>query len=61
MIQEQAVAAVIIGLNSEKNKSRKKRKKKKSVTPWLKRKNLEFYETLLADLWLEEYNYNILL
>ena len=62
MIQEQAVAAVIIGLNSEKNKSRKKRKKKKCVKPWLKRrKNLEFYETLLADLWLEEYNYNILL
>ena len=33
------------------------------MKPWLKRrKNLEFYETLLAELWLEyEYNYNILL
>ena len=33
------------------------------MKPWLKRrKNLEFYETLLAELQLEyEYNYNILL
>ena len=33
------------------------------MKPWLKRrKNLEFYETLIADLRLEEeYNYNILL
>ena len=33
------------------------------MKPWLKRrKNLEFYEALLAELWLEyEYNYNILL
>ena len=33
------------------------------MKPWLKRrKNLEFYETLLAELRLEyEYNYNILL
>ena len=36
--------------------------KKVSVKPCLKRrKNLEFYETLLAYLQLEEYNYNILL
>ena len=33
------------------------------MKPWLKRrKNLEFYETLLAELRLQdEYNYNILL
>ena len=33
------------------------------MKPWLKRrKNSEFYETLVAELWLEnEYNYNILL
>ena len=33
------------------------------MKPWLKRrKNLEFYETLLAELLLEEeYNYNIIL
>ena len=33
------------------------------MKPWLKRrKNLEFYETLLAELLLqEEYSYNILL
>ena len=33
------------------------------MKPWLKRKkSLEFYETLLAELRLEEeYNYNILL
>ena len=33
------------------------------MKPWLKRRqNLEFYETLLAELRLEyEYNYNILL
>ena len=33
------------------------------VKPWLqRRKNLEFYETLLAELWLkDEYSYNILL
>ena len=63
MIQELAAAAVIIALISEKNKSRKKRGKSLCVKPWLKRrKNLEFYETLLAELRLkEEYNYNILL
>ena len=64
MIQELAAAAVIIALISEKNKSRKKREGKSlCVKPWLKRrKNLEFYETLLAELRLkEEYNYNILL
>ena len=44
--------------------SRKNRKKKRvCVKPWLKRrKNLEFYETPLAELRLEyEYSYNILL
>ena len=64
MIQEQATAAVIIALTSENNKSRKKRKKKRvCVKPWLKRrKNLEFYQTLPAELQLEdEYNYNIIL
>ena len=64
LIQEQVAAAVIIALISEKNKSRKKREGKSlCVKPWLKRrKNLEFYETLLAELQLkEEYNYNILL
>ena len=70
MIQEQAAAAVIIGLIFEKNKSRKKRTKRRvCVKPQLKRrKNLEFYETvefykiLLAELRLGDvYNYNILL
>ena len=63
MIQEQATAAVIIALTSENNKSRKKRKKRVCVKPWLKRrKNLEFYQTLPAELQLEdEYNYNIIL
>ena len=63
MIQEQAAAAVIITLIPEKSKSRKKRQKGKvCVKPWLKRrKNLGFYETLLAELRLEdEYNYKIL-
>ena len=33
------------------------------MKPWFKRKkNLECYQTLLAELWLEdEYNYNIIL
>ena len=64
MIQEQAVAAVIFPLISEKSKSRQKVKKRRiSVKPWFKRKkNLEFYETLLAELRLEnEHNYDILL
>ena len=63
MIQEQATAAVIIALTSENNKSRKKRKKRVCVETWLKRrKNLEFYQTLPAELQLEdEYNYNIIL
>ena len=64
MIQEQAAAAVIIALISEKNKSREKEKKKRRiyVKPWLKKKKTEFYETLLAELRLEdENNYNILL
>ena len=63
MIQELAAAAVPIALISEKNKSRKKRGKSICVNPWLKRrKNLEFYGTLLAELRLkDEYNYNILL
>ena len=51
MIQEQPAVVIIIALISEKNKSRKKRKKREeSVKSWLKRrKNLEFYETLLAE------------
>ena len=64
MIQEHAATAVIIALISEKNKSGKKRKKRSAcVKPWLKRrKNFEFYETLLSELQLkDEYNYNILL
>ena len=64
MIQEHAATAVIIALISEKNKSGKKRKKRRAcVKPWLKRrKNFEFYETLLSELQLkDEYNYNILL
>ena len=63
MIQEQAAAAVIIALISEKNKSREKRQKGiVCVKPWFKSsKNLGFYETLLADLRLEdEDNYKIL-
>ena len=64
MIQEQAAAAVIFPLISEKNKSREKGKKEKSV--WnlglKEKKNLESYETLLAELCLDdEHNYNILL
>ena len=64
MIQEQAAAAVIIALISKKKLVKKKRKKRRvCVKPWLKRRrNLEFYETLLAELLLEEeYNYKILL
>ena len=64
MIHEQAPAAVIIALICEENKSREKRKKGRvRVKPWLKRgKNLEFYETRLAELRLEgKHNYNILL
>ena len=64
MIEEQAAAAVIITLISEKNNSRKKGwKTRVCVKPWLnRRKNLEFYETLLAELRLEEkYNYITLL
>ena len=64
MIEEQATSAVIVALISEKNKSRENRKKSiVCVKPWVKRrKNLDFYETLLAELWLEyEYNYDILL
>ena len=64
MIQNQAAKAVIITLIYEKNKSKKKKKNwRVYVKPWLKRrKNLEYYETLLPELQLEdEYNYNILL
>ena len=47
MIQEQATAALIIALISEKNKSKEKGKKEESVwNLYLKgKKNLEFYET----------------
>ena len=64
MIQNQAAKAVIITLIYEKNKSKKKKKNwRVYVKPWLKRrKNLEYYETLLPELQLEdEYDYNILL
>ena len=60
MTQEQVAAAVIIALICQKKKSRKKRQKRKiCVEPWLeRRKNLGFYESLLAELRLEnEYNY----
>ena len=45
------------------SKSRKKKKRRVYVKPWLKRrKNLELYGTVLAELQLEEeYNYNIVL
>ena len=63
MIQEQVAEAVIIALVSEKNKSKKKKKKRVCVKPWFKRrKDLEYYETLLPEPRLEdEYNYKILL
>ena len=64
MIQEQAAVAVIVALIFEKNKSSEKRQKRRvCVKPWLKRrKNIGFYETLLAELRLEdEYNHKILL
>ena len=65
MIQEQAVAAVVIALAKSREKQVKEKRKKGrvSVRPWLKRrKNSEFYETLLADLSLEEEsNYKTLL
>ena len=64
MIQKQAAEAVLIALISEKNKSKKKDKERRiCVKPQFKRrKNLEYYETLLPELQLEdEYNYNILL
>ena len=60
MSQEQAAAAVISGLTSKKNKAGKKTQKRKvGMKPWLKRrKNLGFYDTLLAELRLEDkYNY----
>ena len=65
MSQEQAVVALIIhALISAKNKSSEKRKKGEPV--WNLRlkeeKNFGFFETLLAELRLEEKNdYNILL
>ena len=69
MIQEQGAAAVITVLHyfprktSKKKNNKKQKKKRVCVKPWLKRrKNLEFYETLLAELRLkDEYNYNIIL
>ena len=54
MIQKQAAAAVIITLISKKNKSRKKRKKEESVQNLgLKEEKTEFYETSIAELWLD--------
>ena len=66
MIQEQAAVAVIIALISEKNKSSKWKEKKKKESVWnlalKEEKNLGFYETLFAELRLEdEHNCNILL
>ena len=63
MIQKQAAEAVIISLISEKSKSKKKKKERRvCVKPCLKKKNLEYYETMLPELQLEdEYNYNTLL
>ena len=65
MIQKQAVAAVVIALAKSREKQVKEKRKKwrVSVRPSLKwKKNSEFYETLLADLWLEEErNYKTLL
>ena len=56
MIQEQ-MQQVIIALTSEKKNKKKRIKRRACVKHWLKRrKNLEFYETLLAELLLEEYN-----
>ena len=47
----------------EKQVKEKEKKRRVSGKPWFKRrKNLEFYETLLAELRLEdEYKYNMLL
>ena len=62
-VQEQDTAAVIIALIFEKKTSQGKRDKKEGLSEALawKKKNLRFYETLLAELRLEdEYNYNIL-
>ena len=54
MIQEQ-MQQVIIALTSEKKNKKKRIKRRACVKHWLKRrKNLEFYETLLAELLLEE-------
>lgn len=60
MSQEQAAVAVIIALISEKNNSKKKRQKRKlDMKQWLKKtKNSGFYETLLAEMRLEnEFDY----
>ena len=56
MSQEEAAAAIIIALISKKNKSRKKRQQRKvGMKPRLeRRKNLRFYQTLLAELQLED-------
>ena len=60
MSYEQDASAIIAALISDKNNSRKnKHKRKVGVKPCLKRrKNLGFYETLLAELQLgKEYHY----
>ena len=60
MSQEQAAVAVIIALISEKYNSKKKRQKRKlDMKQWLKKtKNSGFYETLLAEMRLEnEFDY----
>ena len=62
-IQEKTAVALIIALIfAKKNKPYKMRKKKESVNPWLLRKILKFYETLLAEQRLEDkHNYKIIL
>ena len=61
MSQEQAAAAVNVAITSDKNRQRKTRKKKeRPVRNWgfKEGKNVGFYETLLAELGLEEeYSY----
>ena len=54
--EKQAAAATIIALLLKKKKKRKSRQKRKVwVKPWLKRRrSLGVYETLLAELWLED-------
>ena len=63
VIQRKCCRSSYYCTNFREKQSKKKEKGRVSVKPWLKRrKNLEYYETLLPELQLEdEYNYNILL